>query len=130
MAISPLKLPLQFDQNTWYTVPGKINNHPVKFMVDTGAGGVDCIIEKSLAQKLKLDPSKEISIRGNESVNTGVINKASIELGGQQFKNSKVFVWDKFPHTRASFDALLGMKFLKDHHAKIDCAKGTLDITV
>ena len=126
-------MPLQMDR-AWPLVSGQLKGasaqpvEPVQLMVNTGAGNFDLVVNQSLADKLKLQPQALGVSRSNGEPISGLQQASvdSLELWGKTFHHLNAIIQPDMPGT--PFQASLGMKFLKDHSAVIDCGKGTLDL--
>lgn len=91
-----------------YVTHGKINNHPVTFLVDTGAS--DISIPDKLAKKLNLKygPKREYST-ANGNIFASITTLKSVSIGNIKLQN----VHASISPDPGIEDVLLGMSFLK-----------------
>ena len=92
-----------------YVTQGKINNHPVTFLLDTGAS--DISIPDKIARKLKLKYGQERRYQTANGIiigNLTLLNQVSI--GKIQLRNIRASINPKMDHD----EILLGMSFLKN----------------
>lgn len=91
-----------------YITWGEINNHPVTFLVDTGAS--DISIPDKLAKKLKLKygPEREYNT-ANGSIQANITILKSVSIGNIKLED----VHASINPTSGIEDILLGMSFLK-----------------
>lgn len=91
-----------------YVTQGKINNHPVTFMLDTGAS--DISIPDKLAKKLKLKYGREQRYQTANGIITGNLTLLkSVSIGNIKLHNVRASINPKME----SEEILLGMSFLK-----------------
>lgn len=91
-----------------YVTRGKINNHSVTFMLDTGASDVS--IPDKIAKKLKLKYGQEREYQtANGTIIANLTVLKSISIGNVELKNVRASINPKMDHD----EILLGMSFLK-----------------
>ena len=91
-----------------YITHGKINNHPVTFLVDTGAS--DISIPGKLAKKLKLKYGKKREYStANGNIYANITTLESVSIGNIKLQN----VHASITSNSGIEDVLLGMSFLK-----------------
>lgn len=91
-----------------YVANGKINNHPVTFLLDTGATHTS--IPEKISQKIGLKRGRPTrALTANGSITVYSTRLASINLGGIQLQNIKASI---NPNMNGN-EVLLGMSFLK-----------------
>lgn len=91
-----------------YVASGRINDHPVVFMVDTGA--TDVALPLALARRLGLTlRSGGISVTANGRVETWRTRLASVDVGGLTLHDVRASVLPNMPGD----EVLLGMSYLK-----------------
>lgn len=102
-----------------YVAEGKINGHPVVFLVDTGA--TDVALPQALAERLGVQPGPSAwSQTANGWVRTHSTRLASVELGGIKMHNVRASILPKMD----SNQVLLGMSFLR--HLELEQSGDTL----
>ena len=120
---------------------GKINNCPIKILVDTGAT-TNCIYKsKILEAKLDEIVDKEITsvmsgIHGDEKTYGKIwYTEIELELNHQDKNKSTVMIGlnlavvnDENIKTKASFDIILGLSFLKSYKANLDFFSNTITL--
>jgi len=91
-----------------YLADGKINGHPVVFLIDTGA--TDVALPQALADRLGVQPGAwGWSQTANGVVQSGYTRLASIELGGIELRDVRASILPNMD----SDQVLLGMSFLR-----------------
>lgn len=91
-----------------YVTQGKINNHPVTFMLDTGAS--DISIPENIARKLKLKYGQERYYKTANGTIVGYLTTLkSSSIGNIKLKNIRASINPKMDGD----EILLGMSFLK-----------------
>lgn len=100
-----------------YFTPGRINNQPVNFLVDTGATSVS--MNSLIAQKLRIDYTKGVPVR--MSTASGVaqgyrVLLSSVAVGTVQVNNVEAVVTEGAYPT----EILLGNSYLAQVEMKID----------
>lgn len=100
---------LQRNRQGHYVATGKINGHPVAFLVDTGA--TDVALSEDLADKLGLARlGGSFSQTANGVVAVWQANLDTVELGTIQLNNVRSAIMPSMP---GDDQVLLGMSFLK-----------------
>jgi len=91
-----------------YVTQGKINNHSVTFMLDTGAS--DISIPDKIAKKLKLSygPEREYQT-ANGTIIANLTTLKSVSIGNIKLQNVRASINPKMDHD----EILMGMSFLK-----------------
>ncbi len=113
---------LQRNTQGHYLAPGKINNQPVRFLIDTGASNV--AIPAAIAAKLSLPVgSQGLSSTANGVTKIRLTRARQISLGGITMHDVPVSV---LPNAGID-EVLLGMTFLK--HLRISQYDGELTLT-
>ncbi|MEO7714878.1 MAG: aspartyl protease family protein [Capsulimonas sp.] len=128
-----VEVPFTFDQGE-VVVAATINNHPVRLLVDSGAG-TSFITGKS-ADAIGLKPQGEMAAVGyGGSASSGIATKATIELPGlARIKGQLVYVI-KDPkiaqalNDRAQVDGALGYDLFARFRVRIDYDKKVLTLT-
>jgi aspartyl protease family protein len=91
-----------------YVAQGKINAHPVTFMLDTGAS--DISIPDKIAKKLKLRYGQEREYQtANGMITAYLTTLKSVSIGNIKLQNVRASINPKMDHD----EILLGMSFLK-----------------
>lgn len=91
-----------------YVASGRINGHPVEFLLDTGATHV--AVPVAIARQLKLEPGARRAVRtANGMITTYATTLDSVKLGDIELTNVAAAI---NPHSDSG-DVLLGMAFLK-----------------
>lgn len=91
-----------------YVASGKINGHPVVFLLDTGATSVS--VPETVARKIGLQKGHEQLVStANGTITTYTSNLHSVELGNIKLHDIKGHI---NPHVDEE-EILLGMSFLK-----------------
>lgn len=99
---------LEMNRSGHYIAPGKINNVPVRFLLDTGA--TDVAIPEKLASKIGLQKGhRTLSQTANGTVNSYATTIERISLGGIELENIRASIFPGMP----GGEVLLGMSFLK-----------------
>ena len=99
---------LQRNRRGHYVAPGRINKHPVIFLVDTGAS--DVAIPQSVANRIGLEPGFRMRARtAAGDVYTWSTLLRSVELGGIRLNTIRASI---LPDMEGE-QVLLGMSFLK-----------------
>ncbi len=100
-----------------YFTPGRINNRPVSFLVDTGATGV--VLNSMIAKKLRIDYKKGVPTRMQTASGVEVAYRVmlkSVSVGTVKVNNVEALVNDgAFPS-----DILLGNTYLSRVDMNID----------
>ena len=114
---------LKQNQQGHYLATGEINNHKVKFLVDTGATYVS--VPEFKARELQLEKANEFeSMTANGLTTSFYTTIKSIKLGAIEMKNVPASI-----ATGMTFDEiLLGMSFLK--HFDLSQKQGELIIAL
>jgi len=108
-ASGPTHIALRADPAGQYVVPGTINGHKVRFLLDTGATHV--AVPQHLAQQLGLEPGRRIRVDtagGRVTARATVLDRVSI--GGIRRSGVRGTI---SPGLSGDF-VLLGMTFLRD----------------
>lgn len=98
------------EQNRWghYVVTGKINGHPVKFLLDTGATNVS--VPERVATKLGLEAGHQQTVEtANGAITTFFTRLDQVDLGTIQLSHVRAHI---NPHMDSD-EVLLGMSFLR-----------------
>ena len=104
-----------------YYLKGAINNHPVKFLIDTGASQV--AISDTLADQLGLKECRPVQSRtANGTVNGCIARVGQLSIGAFTIINADVHVLPRLQGT-----ALLGMSVLE--RFRIEQQNGVMRIT-
>ncbi len=124
-SVSSAPLTLQADEQGHYFIDGKINEHSIRFLLDTGASAV--ILGQSLAKKLNLDLSQAqtgYAQTANGKVQTKNIFLSRLQLGGTiELNNVEAHIlMGESPH------ALLGMSALR--RLNMNQSGGTMTLSV
>lgn len=91
-----------------YVTQGKINNHSVTFMLDTGAS--DISIPDKIAKKLKLSYGQERQYQtANGTITAYLTTLESVSIGNIKLQNVRASINPKMDHD----EILMGMSFLK-----------------
>lgn len=91
-----------------YLAQGKINNHPVTFLLDTGAS--DISIPEKLAKKLNLKRGQERRYQTANGIIVGHLTSLkTVSIGDIKLKNIRASINPKMDND----EILLGMSFLK-----------------
>ncbi|MDH5370410.1 MAG: TIGR02281 family clan AA aspartic protease [Gammaproteobacteria bacterium] len=91
-----------------YVTQGEINNHPVTFLIDTGAS--DISIPDKIARKLKLEYGQERKYKTANGVITGYLTTLnSVNIGNIELQNVRASINPKMKDD----EILLGMSFMK-----------------
>lgn len=91
-----------------YVTQGKINNHTVTFLIDTGAS--DISIPNKIARKLKLTFGQERRYQTANGVIVGNLTMLkSVSIGNIKLRNVRASINPKMDNN----EILLGMSFLK-----------------
>ena len=91
-----------------YVTQGEINNHPVTFLIDTGAS--DISIPDKIARKLKLKYGQERKYKTANGVITGYLTTLnSVNIGNIELQNVRASINPKMKDD----EILLGMSFMK-----------------
>jgi len=91
-----------------YVTQGEINNHPVTFLIDTGAS--DISIPDKIARKLKLKYGQERKYKTANGVITGYLTTLnSVNIGSIELQNVRASINPKMKDD----EILLGMSFMK-----------------
>jgi len=99
---------LKMNRAGHYLAPGKINNTPVTFLLDTGA--TDVAIPEKLAKRLGLEKgSRTMSQTANGMVKSYTTVLDSISIGSIEMYNIRASLFAGMP----GGEILLGMSFLK-----------------
>lgn len=92
-----------------YVTQGKINNHPVTFLLDTGAS--DISIPDKIARKLKLEYGQERRYQTANGIIIGNLTQLNqVSIGKIQLRDIRASINPKMNHD----EILLGMTFLKN----------------
>lgn len=92
-----------------YVTQGKINNHSVIFLLDTGAS--DISIPDKIAKKLKLKYGRKQRYQTANGIITGYLTTLkSVSIGNIKLYNVRASINPKMDNN----EILLGMSFLKD----------------
>jgi len=122
-AMSGSEVVLASDGRGHYTAPGRINETPVRFIVDTGATYVS--LSSSLAQELGLaSQGKGFAETANGRVSVDYTLLDSVRLGGIEMQNVEALITPGM----AGDSVLLGMSFLQ--HLQLSQHKGVLTLRV
>lgn len=99
---------LQRNRQGHYVAPGRINDHPVRFLLDTGATNIS--IPGALADSLKLTPGRAAYANtANGTIKVYATQLDSVALGGLSLKQVSAHI---NPHMQGE-TVLLGMSFLQ-----------------
>ena len=99
---------LKRNRHGHYVTRGKINNHPVTFMLDTGAS--DISIPDKTAKKLKLSYGLEREYQtANGTIVANLTTLNSVSIGNIELKNVRASINPQMDND----EILLGMSFLK-----------------
>jgi aspartyl protease family protein len=99
---------LQQNNSNHYVVPGKINRHPVIFLVDTGA--TDVVLSENLAHQINLPfGPRGTAITANGTVSTWFTRLESLEFANIQLTDIRASIT---PGMKGN-EVLLGMSALK-----------------
>lgn len=91
-----------------YVTQGKINNHSVTFLIDTGAS--DISIPDKIARKLKLQYGQERNYKTANGVIVGYLTTLnSVSIGNIELQNVRASINPKMKDN----EILLGMSFMK-----------------
>ena len=91
-----------------YVTQGEINNHPVTFMLDTGAS--DISIPDEIAKKLKLSYGQDRQYQtANGMITAYLTTLENVSIGNIKLQNVRASINPKMDHD----EILLGMSFLK-----------------
>ena len=91
-----------------YVATGLINQHPVEFMLDTGATSIS--IPKNVARRLKLTPGGPSQVQtANGTITVYRTQLDSVSIGKIRLHNIRAHI---NPHIQGD-EILLGMSFLK-----------------
>lgn len=91
-----------------YVTQGKINNHPVTFLIDTGAS--DISIPDKIAKKLKLNYGQKRRYQTANGIIIGNLTTLkSVSIGDIKLQNVRASINPKMDHD----EILLGMSFMK-----------------
>ena len=92
-----------------YVTQGKINNHEVTFLLDTGAS--DISIPDKIARKLKLSYGQERRYQTANGVITGYLTRLNqVSIGAIKLRNIRASINPRMNND----EILLGMTFLKN----------------
>ena len=109
MQINEKQIAITVSNNGHYYIEIKINQHPITFMVDTGAS--DIVLNLSDSKKVGINFDKIYSFKkyqtANGSITSGLTQIKEMELGKIKFYNVDVSISDRDMGT-----SLLGMSFL------------------
>ena len=100
---------LQQNRHGHYLATGSINDHPVDFLLDTGA--TDVAIPAKLAERLNLKKGPEIEISTANGVIVARMTRLDrVDLGNISVTNVRAII---NPYMDKDDEVLLGMSFLK-----------------
>lgn len=116
-------------QAPWLLTQGKVDNHKVQWMIDTGASST--VLSKKQAQSIGYSMDGKEVVKGAAGSGMDLftpITLKEITVGETKVKNVPALVQNTVEDSGNPF-IMLGLDVLKKLKAKIDCAKAKMEIT-
>jgi tetratricopeptide (TPR) repeat protein len=117
-AVMPLVLPFRYDCGSHMAVPVVVNDHPVRFMLDTGAD-TSALFQRAIPAVASLGKVRVPSVKSNGQEDTvGFVNASSLKLANLSLSNVPLEVRDDKSHKTMS--GHLGGNLLENFAVTID----------